>query len=69
MEQDVTNPKFEQELRDLLNRHSMENGSNTPDYLLAEYLMGCLAAWERTTKQRDAWHGLKFNEPLNTTTP
>jgi hypothetical protein len=34
--------KFRDELEELINRHSMENGSNTPDFVLAEYLVKCL---------------------------
>ena len=30
---------FKKELTELLNRHSKENGSNTPDYVLADYLI------------------------------
>jgi len=33
---------FVSELTSLLNRHSRENGSGTPDFILAEYLWGCL---------------------------
>jgi hypothetical protein len=30
--------EFQQGLMDLVNRHSIENGSNTPDFILADYL-------------------------------
>jgi hypothetical protein len=43
---------FRRELRDLLNRFSMENGSNTPDYILADYLIDCLKAWNRAVNER-----------------
>ena len=33
---------FETELEKLINKYSIENGSNTPDFLLTKYLMGCL---------------------------
>ena len=33
---------FEQELKDIINRYSKENGSNTPDFILGEYLTDCL---------------------------
>jgi hypothetical protein len=48
---------FEKELRCLINKHSMENGSNTPDHLLVEYLMGCLDTFNRTVAKRDKWYG------------
>lgn len=40
------------ELADLLNRHSVENGSDTPDWILANYLLACLEAWEVATASR-----------------
>lgn len=46
------------ELTSLLNRHSIENGSDTPDFLLADYLLNCLDAYERITQGRDAWYGM-----------
>lgn len=50
---------FLKELTELINRHSMEYGSNTPDYMLAEYLNNCLASFERVTANRDKWHSLR----------
>lgn len=50
---------FEDELSDLINKYSEENGSNTPDYLLAEYLCYCLAAYNTTVNRRDQWYGIK----------
>lgn len=51
--------EFRKELEHLINRHSMENGSNTPDYLLAEYLFDCLRAFDNAVRQRDSWYGVK----------
>ena len=48
---------FEVELRSFLNRHSMENSSNTPDFILAEYLMKCLEAFNETSVAREKWYG------------
>jgi hypothetical protein len=45
------------EFRATVNRHSLENDSNTPDWMLADYLIACLDAWNETTKQREKWHG------------
>lgn len=54
---------FESELESLINRYSKENDSNTPDFILAEYLTDCLATWTKTTKAREKWYGkeLKIN--------
>ena len=48
---------LENELATVLNRFSAENPSNTPDFILAQYLIGCLAAWDRATQQRETWYG------------
>ena len=48
---------LEVELRTLLNRHSADNRSNTPDYLLAEFLIGCLDAFNFAVIQRETWYG------------
>jgi hypothetical protein len=48
---------FREELEFVINRHSMENGSNTPDFILAEYLQHCLAAFDLAVKRRDKWYG------------
>ena len=45
------------EIAAALNRCSAENGSDSPDYILADYLLGCLRAFDRATQQRDKWHG------------
>ena len=50
---------FEQDLRRLINRNSLENASNTPDSILAEYLSACLNAFNVATKQRETWYGRK----------
>lgn len=41
-------------LRDLLNMHSRENCSNTPDFVLAEFMISCLDAFELAVNRRDA---------------
>jgi hypothetical protein len=43
---------FQRDLRELINRHSMERFSNTQDFLLADYLMRCLEAFESVIKER-----------------
>ena len=51
--------EFTRALAALVNCHSRENGSDTPDYLLADYLMGCLRAYEAATVARDKWCGYR----------
>lgn len=45
------------EIQNVLNRHSAENESNTPDFILAEYLTDCLAAYDKAVQRRAAWYG------------
>jgi len=49
--------EFRDDLQKLINQHSKENGSDTPDLFLADYLVACLAAFDAATKARDAWYG------------
>lgn len=47
---------FKRDLESLINRYSKENGSNTPDFILAQYLENCLEAWNRSTRDREKWY-------------
>lgn len=49
--------EFVKELISLINRFSMENGSNTPDFLLADFLFGCLDTYNKTVAKREKWYG------------
>lgn len=51
-------PDFQSELTSLLNRYSRENASNTPDWILRDYLCGCLAVFNAGVKARDKWYGM-----------
>lgn len=48
---------FENELKKLINKHSQENHSNTPDFILAMYLQNCLSAFNMAVQQRETWYG------------
>lgn len=45
--------RFQKELEALINTHSMEGASNTPDFLLAEFLVNCLRAFNLASKQKE----------------
>lgn len=47
---------FKKELESLINRHSMENGSGTPDFILANYLCDCLRAFDAAVGARKQWY-------------
>jgi len=51
-------PDLRSELTTLLNKHSRENVSNTPDFILRDYIWNCLKAFEASVKQRDDWYGI-----------
>ena len=48
---------FRREIESAINRHSKENGSDTPDFILAEYLSDCLKAWDKGVSRREKWYG------------
>ena len=50
---------FEQELSALINRFSKENDSNTPDFILAKYILGSLLAYTDAVVSREEWYGRK----------
>jgi hypothetical protein len=53
----MTDATFENELEAVINKHSKENESNTPDFILAQYLVACLAAYNIAVQQRETWYG------------
>lgn len=52
---------FQEELTSLINRYSLENGSNTPDFILAQYLVDCIGNFNKTMKRRETWYGCGEN--------
>lgn len=47
---------FRGELESVINRNSKENGSNTPDFILAQFLIGCLEAFDEAVNARTNWY-------------
>lgn len=47
---------FMKELEQLINKYSVENESNTPDFILAHYIWGCLENFGFIMKDRDKWY-------------
>jgi len=45
--------EFRDTLEHLINRTNMEAGSNTPDFILANYLLECLQAFDRASNLRE----------------
>ena len=50
---------FKKELENLINIHSIDNEFNTPDYILADYLVNCLENYRKITEQMENWHERK----------
>jgi hypothetical protein len=50
-------PTLSTELAAVLNRYCAENVSDTPDFILASYLLECLECFDRAVRQREAWYG------------
>lgn len=48
---------LERELQSLLNRFSMDNISNTPDFVLAQFLLSCLKGFDAAVQQRETYYG------------
>jgi len=48
---------FTKELQTLINKYSKENESNTPDFMLAQYLVDCLASLNALMDTREKWYG------------
>jgi len=47
---------FRKELTTLINSQSKENGSNTPDWVLAKFLEDCLAIFDNAVNLRSKYY-------------
>ena len=59
---------FHKELESLINRYSCENESDTPDWVLAEYIERCLTAFNACINMRERWYGRELGKNINKTT-
>lgn len=57
---------FRSQLTHIINCASKENGSNTPDFILAEYLEDCLAAFDKAVSCRTKWYTPPADEVVET---
>lgn len=48
--------EFKKDLAEVINKHSREQYSNTPDFILADYLYWCLANYQNTINANFDWH-------------
>jgi hypothetical protein len=49
--------ELQDDIQSAINRASAENASNTPDFILAQYLIACLKAYDTAVQQRESWYG------------
>lgn len=54
-------PTFREELEELLRKYNKENGSDTPDFVLAELIISLLEAFDQATLTRDTWYNIVIN--------
>jgi hypothetical protein len=54
--------EFRKELASLVNRYSLENGCDTPDFVLAGYLTAALEAFDAAVLERERWYGRTVRE-------
>lgn len=55
----VTAQDFYTELTRLLNSKCQENASNTPDFILANFMLASLEAFNAAVRERERWYGRK----------
>lgn len=56
----MSNPNMNdlrKKIESAINSASAENGSDTPDFILAEYLTDCLTAYDKAVVSREKWYG------------
>lgn len=63
----VVRPTLADDLATVLNRHSRESRSGTPDFVLAEFLTAALVAFETAMRARCAWNDVAPRRGLLTT--
>ena len=57
---------LEADIRNCINRHSRESDSDTPDAILAHFLISCLEAFEVASNRREAFYGRPHDRPEET---
>lgn len=54
---------FEKELQQLLNKHSIDNETSTPDFILADFLVGMIRRYRSTMELNIQWHSNWHRDP------
>lgn len=61
--------EFKLELMKVLNKFSGEGDSDTPDFILMEFLVSTLIALNKAINDRDKWYGIDNDIKLNSEVP
>ena len=51
------------QIESAINATSAESGSDTPDFILSEYLTDCLTAYDKAVVAREKWYGNQNHSP------
>jgi len=51
----ITNEPFKRDLEALIKKNGVDVMSKTQDFILCQFLMSCLDAYNKAVQQRDAW--------------
>jgi hypothetical protein len=62
-------PTFFDALQTLINQYSVENGSNTPDFILANFMFKALINFDDAVKHREKWYGRDVKTDIDTLMP
>ena len=62
VEREQRDARFRTAIEEIINQQSRENDSNTPDFILAKYLLECLKLFDDTVNRRASWYG-RFDKP------
>jgi hypothetical protein len=52
----VVREELIKEFSEIINKHSLENDSNTPDFIIARYLVDCLISFHLVQCERIYWY-------------
>ena len=53
---------FKKDLEQAINKNSMENYCNMPDFIIAEYLVHCFSGLCGAKNKNDKWHNRSIKE-------
>ena len=69
LENKIAKMTFEEALTNLINKYSEENGSNTPDFILAKYMYECLENFNTAVSAREKWYSRDAKTDIDSLMP